>query len=378
MTADAGGDVWEYAIELCRGLSDAGVQVVLAVMGPALDERQAATASYMSGVELHFAPFRLEWMQDPWKDVTSAGEWLLGLESRRHCDLVHLNGYAHGALPFRSPKLVVGHSCVLSWWRAVKGEAPPATWDRYRREVASGLHAADFVVAPTSWMLASLEENYGALARSDVIPNGRTVTAFGPGEKNPVILGGGRIWDEARNAAMVARVAGRLPWPVKIAGALAPATIADPIREAPALGAPESWAGATLLGEQSPAELAALYAEAAVYAMPARYEPFGLPIVEAALSECALVLADIPSLRELWTDAAVFVTPDDDGELEAALLMLMNQPELTALLAMQARRRAAAYSATKMRRRYLELYRRILAGRDAAGGQGDVRSSCVS
>ena len=38
-------------------------------------------------------------------------------------DIVHLNNYVHAALPFRAPKLVVGHSCVLSWWRAVKREA---------------------------------------------------------------------------------------------------------------------------------------------------------------------------------------------------------------------------------------------------------------
>ena len=34
--------------------------------------------------------------------------------------------------------------------------------------------------------------------------------------------------------------------------------------------------------------------------LPARYEPFGLSILEAALSGCALVLGDLPSLRELW------------------------------------------------------------------------------
>ncbi len=32
--------------------------------------------------------------------------------------------------------------------------------------------------------------------------------------------------------------------------------------------------------------------------LPARYEPFGLSVLEAALSGCALVLGDIPSLRE--------------------------------------------------------------------------------
>ena len=52
-------------------------------------------------------------------------------------------------------------------------------------------------------------------------------------------------------------------------------------------------------------------ARAAIYALPAHYEPFGLSILEAAMSGCALVLGDIPSLREIWGDAAVFVHPDN-------------------------------------------------------------------
>ena len=38
---------------------------------------------------------------------------------------------------------------------------------------------------------------------------------------------------------------------------------------------------------------------------------FGFSVLEAALSGCALVLGDIPSLREIWGDAALFVPPDD-------------------------------------------------------------------
>ena len=58
-------------------------------------------------------------------------------------------------------------------------------------------------------------------------------------------------------------------------------------------------------------ELVRSYGDASIFALPARYEPFGLSILEAALSGCALVLGDLPSLRELWTGAAMFVPPDD-------------------------------------------------------------------
>lgn len=368
MTADAVGGVWDYALELCRGLSGAGVEVLLAVLGPAPEPRQVAAATAIFGVEVAAGPFRLEWMQDPWKDVGAAGEWLLELERARGCELVHLNGYAHGALPFSSPKLVVGHSCVLSWWRAVKGEPAPADWARYRHEVASGLRSADRVVAPTCWMLNTLEEHYGPLPPGEVVYNGRSPEAYAPAdEKETFVLCAGRLWDDAKNAAALARVSERLPWPVKIAGATAPV-------EPAGSGKPLPVGSATLLGKLSPERLARLYARAAIYALPARYEPFGLTVLEAALSECALVLGDIPTLRELWDGAALFVPPDDDAALETALLTLMNQPELAAFIAARARRRAIRFTAHSMVKRYLALYRDLMV----ASGTREVLTSCVS
>jgi len=46
-----------------------------------------------------------------------------------------------------------------------------------------------------------------------------------------------------------------------------------------------------MLGELAESHLATFFARAAIGVFPARYEPFGLAVLEAALSECALVLA---------------------------------------------------------------------------------------
>ena len=35
MTADTVGGVWQYALDLARGLSEAGASTILAVLGPA-------------------------------------------------------------------------------------------------------------------------------------------------------------------------------------------------------------------------------------------------------------------------------------------------------------------------------------------------------
>jgi glycogen(starch) synthase len=347
MTADAVGGVWDYALELCRGLGQGGTEVVLAVMGPPPDEAQRAAVARLPGVELVAQPFKLEWMDDPWRDVAAAGWWLLDLERRRGCDLVHLNGFAHGVLPFASPKLVVGHSCVLSWWRAVKGEAPPAQWEPYRRAVAAGLNGADRVVAPTGWMLAALGANYGPPGRAEVIANGRDAGAYVMARKEPFVLGAGRVWDEGKNLGLLAEVAPRLPWPVRIAGAA---------------GRPPDD---LYLGKLPPGELAALMARAGIFVSPARYEPFGLTVLEAALSGCALVLSDIPTFHELWEHAAVFVPRDDGAALVAALRGLIARPPITFRLAARARRRALDLSAAKMVQTYRRLYTAMTLARTA-------------
>src|SRR5690606_11111160 len=112
MTADTVGGVWQYAMEMSRSLSERGIGVTLATMGVPPSAEQRAQAAQIGGLDLVESRFKLEWMEQPWNDVDAAGEWLLQIASDRKPDLVHLNGYAHGALEWNAPIVVVAHSCV--------------------------------------------------------------------------------------------------------------------------------------------------------------------------------------------------------------------------------------------------------------------------
>ena len=355
MTADTVGGVWSYALDLCRGLADRGVEVALATMGDPPTEAQREMAGRIPGLRLFESSFRLEWMEDPWRDVERAGDWLLGLEARFAPDLVHLNGYVHAALPWSAPRLVVAHSCVLSWWQAVKGEAPPPEWEPYARAVAAGLAGADLVIAPSEAMLASLAANYGDLPRTRVILNGRDSRDFKPTAKEPIVFSAGRLWDEAKNLEALERVAPNLPWDVFVAG--------ESIHPDGGEIRPHHT---RLLGHLSQRALAAWLGRAAIYCLPARYEPFGLSALEAALSGCALVLGDIPSLREIWRHRAVFVPPDDPEALESALKTLIDNPDRRASLIAGARARALQLTPGKMLDSYLAAYGEVLAAREAS------------
>lgn len=347
MSADTVGGVWTYATDLIAALPQH--QFALATMGRPLSPQQREQVEMLSNCTLFESEYRLEWMEDPWSDVAAAGGWLLRIADRFSPDLVHLNGYAHGLLPWGVPSIIVAHSCVASWWRAVRGEPVPDSWLQYRRAVENGLAGADLIVAPTAAMLTMLEREYELSRPTRVIRNGRDPRGFTAGAKELRVVSAGRLWDEAKNISALAAAAPRIECPVVVAGEVA----------APGQSAGATFDSVTLAGQLTPAEMRDLLSHAAIYALPARYEPFGLSVVEAALSGCALVLGDIPTLRELWDGAALFVQPDSPAEIASAINQLVRNTARRAELAARATERAREYTVGRMSEAYAELYARL-------------------
>ena len=363
MTADAVGGVWSYSLELARGLASVGTRVTLATMGPPPSDAQRAAAKRVPGLELIESSYALEWMENPWAEVDAAGDWLLALADKLRPDIVHSNGFAHGSLPWNAPCVVVAHSCVVSWWNAVHRSDPPAAWSTYRQRVRAGLLGADAVAVVSRAMCEAVARHYSVAGAIPVL-NGRWSPEFQPARKEHFILASGRAWDEAKNVMALDRIAHRLRWPVWLAGDTRRPHGGDAeVRHLHPLG--------KLTGE----DMRTWFGRASIYASPALYEPFGLSVLEAGLSGCALVLGDIPSLREIWTDAALFVDPLDDSALAAALNRLSDDSGLRAEVARKARVRALSLTPERMVKGYLGVYSQARAGYVAAG---EVAASCAS
>jgi glycogen synthase len=346
MTGDTVGGVFTYMCELAAAVAERGVETSVALMGRPLGADQLRALGRAGVARVYAHDYELEWMDDPWRDVECASRWLLDIEAEVEPDVVHLNGYAHAALRWRAPTLVVGHSCVLSWWEAVHDEPAPPKWDRYREEVRRGLAAAGLVAAPTVAMLRDLRRLYAPRTETIVLPNGRRPRSLRR-PKQPFVLGVGRLWDEAKNLAALDAAAARVRWPVLVAGD-EPEPVARPRH-------------ARLLGRLSDERLAERFATASVFAAPAKYEPFGLAALEAGLAGCALVLGDVPSLREVWDDAAVFVAPSDAEALAAEINRLIDDRTLREALAGAAEQRAGTFTPDRMASAYVHAYERLLA-----------------
>jgi glycosyltransferase involved in cell wall biosynthesis len=219
------------------------------------------------------------------------------------------------------------------------------------------------VVAPTQAMMNELRTYYGPFRASQTIYNARRASDFLPGVKENFIFTMGRVWDEAKNIAILDRIARELSWPVYVAG-----------EQKHPSGGEVKLSNVRSLGQLSQAEISDWLSRASIFALPARYEPFGLAVLEAALSGCALLLGDIPSLRELWGDAALYAPPDHPSMLKNCLNYLSGSVKRRQSLADAAYTRAKRYSPDLMGHAYWNLYQNLLVNSDqfadrAAGDQ---------
>lgn len=349
MTTDTVGGVWTFARQLADGLLRRGCAVCLVSFGGRASEAQRKQCDNLSqawDVRFQFlqSDIPLEWMSDNQSAFVGAAPLLVRTAREFRADVVLSSQFCFGALPLSIPKVIVAHSDVLSWAEACRhGELEDSMWlRRYCQMVANGLAHANAVVAPTRWMLDALARNFALPSRTAVIPNGRSVPPADQHARKLQAVTAGRLWDEAKNISMLQEV--RLPFPVLIAG------------EDPNAAAMEN---ATFLGSLPQDALLDLFRESSIYICTSCYEPFGLAPLEAALCGCAVVANDIPSLREVWQEAALYFSGAD--ALTTLLKALSDAPDQLRAAQQRAFRRAQTFTAEQMTNGHNQILQTVLA-----------------
>lgn len=361
MTADAVGGIWTYALDLGRELRRRGHAVTIAILGPGLDatKRKAAEEAGLTLADLGFPP---EWLASGPDEVARAGEALAQLARRTGADLIHLNHPAlAGAAAFEQPVLAACHSCVATWWDIVKGTPLPEEFRWQANLVGRGYRAARTLVAPSRAFAELTQRTYGLDRQPDVVHNGRAPNRAETAADAPIeaAFTAGRLWDEGKNVRTLDRIAALTIAPFRAAGPLAgPNGAACEVKHLEALGP---------LTEDA---MRRCFAERPIYVTAALYEPFGLAVLEAAQAGCALVLSDIDSLREVWADAALFVSPSDEEAFAAAIGRLLSDTDLRAEYALAARNRARAFGLDAFVEDMINLYEATLTA-----GNGKERAA---
>ena len=355
MTTDAIGGVWSFTQELASGLLEHGCAVALVSVGRLPDEQQQHWAAEMerrwNKNRFRFCSSQapLEWMQENERAYCEAEPIVLHMADDFGVDVLHCNQFCFGALPVSVPKIVTAHSDVLSWADCCRHiPLEDSAWLRqYRLLVCEGLRQADAVIAPTRWMLDALSRNYRLPRDRQVISNGRTVDAVREIPRKLQAVTAGRLWDEGKNIGMLATVV--WPMPLVIAGE-------DRCEHVAAV---ERFAHAQFTGVLSQDALFSIFTESAIYICCSQYEPFGLAPLEAALCGCAVLAKNIPSLREVWEDGAIYF--EDAETLSQVLHALQADTQLLADAQVRSLTRARRYSREAMTSAYLCEFERAMA-----------------
>lgn len=367
VTADSLSGSWTYSRELVTGLVTRGVHVTLVSFGEIPLPNQTAWMDHLHGLDYHPTAFRLEWMQEAEDDFPESSQFLVSLVREIRPDILHLNHFCYGNLPVEIPRVVMAHGDLITWSQAVH-ERPPRTGQSlawYRRTVREGLHGADIVVAPSTWMLEQISDCYGNPARGEVIYPGRNPIFFNPYvSKDDCVLAVGRLVDASKQVFLLTQQPH--PLPVCIVGTEQTVPIPRiPIRADVKVATEQTTVA--IRGPQTDAQLRALYSRAAIYAATSRYEPLGMPALEAAFSRCAIVANDIPSYREIWGDAALYFRRNDASSLAENIRLLNEDRTMRRAFAELAYARARERFTTKrMIDHWLELYRSLISAKSVA------------
>lgn len=105
-----------------------------------------------------------------------------------------------------------------------------------------------------------------------------------------------------------------------------------------------------------PGRLAELYGGAVALIHPARYEGFGMTVLEAMSLGVPVVAGRSAAVQEVCAEAGLLVWPGDPVELAQALSRVASEPGLRARLSARGRERASAFSWARSAERHMAAY----------------------
>ena len=231
---------------------------------------------------------------------------------------------------------------------------------RFTAQARDAARRADAIIAVSEFTKRQVVGLLGVPeARVRVVHHGARGLAFPNVAREPVILHVGAL-QTRKNIARLVEAFETLDgnWRLVLAGAagFGAAGILERIARSPARSRIE------MPGYVTPAELAAWYARATVFAFPSLDEGFGMPLLEAMATGTPIVTSNRSALPEVAGDAALLVDPEDTARLAEALRQLTGDRELREELARRGKVRVQTLTWENAVRETWDVYRDLLRG----------------
>jgi len=235
----------------------------------------------------------------------------------------------------------------------------PEFRERFTAQARDAAARADVVIAVSEFTKSQVVSLLAVEpSKVRVVHHGVRGLAYPPAARAKVILNVGAIQKRKNIARLVEAFESVDPsWKLVLAGSAGygSAEILARIDRSPARGR------VSILGYVSPADLAAHYAAAGVFAFPSLDEGFGMPVLEAMAAGAAVLTSRTSALPEVAGDAALLVDPTDTAAIGQALRDLTEREDLRRELAQRGTARARLFTWEKAVRETWDIYRELSA-----------------
>lgn len=106
-------------------------------------------------------------------------------------------------------------------------------------------------------------------------------------------------------------------------------------------------------------ELNRLYRDAILFIYPSMYEGFGMPILEAMINRCPVILSEASCFPEIAQDAALYFKPQEADELASKMNIIIDSQEVRKKLVEKGLSRVSEFSWDKTAKQHIELYKQF-------------------
>jgi glycosyltransferase involved in cell wall biosynthesis len=284
------------------------------------------------------------------------------LRDFRIYDVVHVQSTPYAALVNHPHLVVTAHSPVATEWRyypfAARVQAPIA----YLCERIS-LRKAKQIIAVSSKTKDDLVKRYGVPeAMISMIRNAVDSEKFKPPAKP-------RPYSAETKILMCSRLEPRKNIPEAL---MALAELKDTSLRCDIIGTGSQGKAlmeiskrlkldVRFLGQVSDQELPRHYAEADIFISTSSSEGFGLTVLEAMASGCAVIVSDISAHTEFVHHLKNGLVYSNSNELISHLKLLIGHPDRAEELGSEARKTVLQYSWANVAQRVVEVYERVVS-----------------
>lgn len=102
--------------------------------------------------------------------------------------------------------------------------------------------------------------------------------------------------------------------------------------------------------------LTKIFQNSSVYVFPSLEEGFGIPGLNAMAAGLPVVASNIPTLKEVYSDAALYFDPTNPKDIAAKIKGVLTNPKTKNEMAEKGRKQAAKYSWQTMAKQTLQIY----------------------